>query len=72
MFSTHIMEMAEGLCDRVGIIDDGVLVAEGTLDELRTQAESEGATLENVFLKLTGEEEEVQRGVDALREALEN
>ncbi|MFW9931220.1 MAG: ABC transporter ATP-binding protein [Candidatus Thorarchaeota archaeon] len=72
LFSTHIMEMAEGLCDRVGIIDDGVLVAEGTLDELRTQSESEGATLENVFLKLTGAEEEVRKGVDALREALDN
>ncbi|MFW9908521.1 MAG: ABC transporter ATP-binding protein [Candidatus Thorarchaeota archaeon] len=72
LFSTHIMEMAEGLCDRVGIIDDGVLVAEGTLDELRTQSESEGATLENVFLKLTGEEDDVKKGVDALRGALEN
>ncbi len=72
LLSTHIMEMAEGLCDRVGIIDDGVLVAEGTLDELRTQAESEGADLENLFLKLTGEEEEVREGVDTLREALAN
>ncbi len=72
LFSTHIMEMAEGLCDRVGIIDEGILVAEGTLDELRSQAESEGATLENVFLKLTGEEDEVKAGVDALRGALDN
>jgi ABC-2 type transport system ATP-binding protein len=71
LFSTHIMEMAEGLCDRVGIIDEGVLIAEGTLDELRTQSESEGATLENVFLRLTGEEEDVKKGVDALRGALD-
>ena len=71
LFSTHIMEMAEGLCNRVGIIDEGVLIAEGTLDELRTQSESEGATLENVFLRLTGEEEDVKKGVDALREALD-
>lgn len=71
LFSTHIMEMAEGLCDRVGIIDDGILVGEGTLDELRTQSKSEGATLENVFLRLTGEEDEVKKGVDALREALD-
>ncbi len=72
LFSTHIMEMAEGICDRVGIIDEGVLIAEGTLDELRTQSESQGATLENVFLKLTGEEEDVRKGVDALREALDS
>ena len=71
LFSTHIMEMAQGLCDRVGIIDEGVLIAEGTLDELRTQSKSEGATLENVFLKLTGEEEDVRKGVDALRGALD-
>jgi ABC-2 type transport system ATP-binding protein len=72
LFSTHIMEMAEGICDRVGIIDEGVLIAEGTLDELRTESESQGATLENVFLKLTGEEEDVKKGVDALREALDS
>lgn len=71
LFSTHIMEMAQGLCDRVGIIDEGVLIAEGTLDELRTQSESEEATLENVFLKLTGEDEDVRKGVDALRGALD-
>jgi ABC-2 type transport system ATP-binding protein len=70
LLSTHIMEMAEGLCDRVGIIDEGVLVAEGTLDELRAQAKSEERDLENLFLKLTGEEEEVREGVDTLREAL--
>jgi len=72
LFSTHIMEMAEGICDRVGIIDEGVLIAEGTLDELRVQSESEGATLENVFLKLTGEEDDVKKGVEALRGALDN
>ncbi len=72
LFSTHIMEMAEGVCNRVGIIDEGVLIAEGTLDELRVQSESEGATLENIFLKLTGEEDDVKKGVDALRGALDN
>jgi ABC-2 type transport system ATP-binding protein len=70
LLSTHIMEVAEGLCDRVGILDDGVLVGQGTLDELRSQAQEEGATLEKLFLKLTEQEEEVQLGVDALREAL--
>jgi ABC-2 type transport system ATP-binding protein len=70
LLSTHVMEVAQGLCQRVGIIDDGKLVAKGTLDELRTQAKSEGATLENVFLTLTEQEDEVREGVDTLREAL--
>ncbi len=70
LLSTHIMEVAEGLCDRVGILDDGVLVGQGTLEELRSQAQEEGATLEKLFLTLTEQEEEVRIGVDALREAL--
>ncbi|MHA1909665.1 MAG: ABC transporter ATP-binding protein [Candidatus Thorarchaeota archaeon] len=70
LLSTHIMEVAEGLCDRVGILDDGVLVGQGTLEDLRNQAQEEGATLEKLFLTLTEQEEEVQIGVDALREAL--
>ena len=72
LLSTHVMEVAEGLCDRVGIIDEGVLVAEGTLDELRSQSQKEGATLEAIFLKLTEQEEEVAEGVEVLREALAN
>jgi ABC-2 type transport system ATP-binding protein len=72
LLSTHVMEVAEGLCDRVGIIDEGVLVAEGTLEELRSQSKEEGATLEVLFLKLTKQEEEVAEGVEVLREALSN
>ncbi|MGQ4911555.1 MAG: ABC transporter ATP-binding protein [Candidatus Thorarchaeota archaeon] len=70
LLSTHVMEVAQGLCQRVAIIDDGNLIAQGTLDELRNQAKTEGATLEKVFLTLTQQEEEVQEGVDALRGAL--
>lgn len=70
LLSTHVMEVAEGLCDRVGIIDEGKLVAEGTLEELRSKSEKEGATLESLFLKLTDQEDEVAEGVSALREAL--
>jgi ABC-2 type transport system ATP-binding protein len=70
LLSTHVMEVAEGLCNRVGIIDEGRLVAEGTLDELRSKSQREGATLESLFLKLTEQEEEVAEGVSALREAL--
>jgi ABC-2 type transport system ATP-binding protein len=70
LLSTHVMEVAQGLCDRVGIIDEGFLIAEGTLDELRVKAHEEGATLESLFLKLTEQEEEVAEGVSVLREAL--
>ncbi|MGY5881443.1 MAG: ABC transporter ATP-binding protein [Candidatus Thorarchaeota archaeon] len=70
LLSTHVMEVAEGLCDRVGIIDEGKLIAEGTLDELRSKSEREGANLESIFLKLTEQEDEVAEGVSALREAL--
>ncbi|MFW5742869.1 MAG: ABC transporter ATP-binding protein [Spirochaetota bacterium] len=52
-FSTHVMEVAERLCDRVGIIRHGQLVAEGPLDELRARAGSTDATLESIFLELT-------------------
>ncbi|MDI3269932.1 MAG: ABC transporter ATP-binding protein, partial [Bacillota bacterium] len=50
-FSTHILEVAEKLVDRVGIIHHGELVAVGTLEELR-QGE-QGASLEHIFLALT-------------------
>lgn len=50
-FSTHIMEVAEKLCDRIGIIHKGRLVAIGTLDELR-QGDNKDS-LENIFLELT-------------------
>jgi len=50
--STHLLDMAEKLCDRVGIIHHGQLVATGTLDEVRAQASASGS-LEEVFLKIT-------------------
>jgi ABC-2 type transport system ATP-binding protein len=52
--STHVMEIAERMCDRIAIIQRGKLVAVGTMDELRQQAQMSGADLENVFLSLTG------------------
>jgi len=53
-FSTHILEVAERLCDRVGIIHQGRLIACGTLDELKQQAQNK-ESLEKIFLELTEE-----------------
>ncbi|HCW51619.1 MAG TPA: ABC transporter [Clostridiales bacterium] len=58
LLTTHIMEIAERLCDRIGIINRGRLIAVGTLAELRERARSPGSTLEDVFLSLTEKEEE--------------
>jgi ABC-2 type transport system ATP-binding protein len=54
MLSTHILEIAERMCDRVGIISRGSLIAVGTMDELRTLDSSGEASLEDIFLSLTG------------------
>jgi ABC-2 type transport system ATP-binding protein len=51
-FSTHIMEVAEKLCDRIGIIHQGRLVACGTMEELKQLDKSE-QSLESIFLELT-------------------
>ena len=59
LFSTHIMEVAENICTRIGIIYQGKIVAEGTLDQLNTQTGNQNKTLEEVFLKLTNEENEI-------------
>ncbi|MCZ7553161.1 MAG: ABC transporter ATP-binding protein [Anaerolineales bacterium] len=51
--STHILEIAERMCDRIGIINEGRLIAVGTMDELR--GANQGKTsLEDIFLNLTG------------------
>ncbi len=51
--STHILEIAERMCDRIGIIDDGQLIAVGTMQELRAMGKGE-TSLEDIFLDLTG------------------
>jgi ABC-2 type transport system ATP-binding protein len=53
VLTTHILEVAERLADRIGIIHEGRLIAEGTLSELRGQAGDASSTLEDVFLELT-------------------
>ncbi|MBI5969248.1 MAG: ABC transporter ATP-binding protein, partial [Deltaproteobacteria bacterium] len=54
--STHNMEIAEEMCHRIGIINEGQLIALGTMQELREKAQSADDRLEPLFLKLTGEE----------------
>jgi ABC-2 type transport system ATP-binding protein len=65
--STHSLEVAEETCDRIGIIQQGKLIALGTVDELRAQAGREPQSrLEPIFLSLTGGED-VREILDALR-----
>ncbi len=51
---THIMELAQALCDRVGIISRGKLLAEGTLEQLQAASVAGSKSLEDVFLEVTG------------------
>ncbi len=69
LFSTHIMEVAEQVCTRIGIIDQGRVIAEGTLDQLRSKTKDQTGNLEEVFLKLTHEESEIAQTTKTLREA---
>jgi ABC-2 type transport system ATP-binding protein len=54
LMSTHTMEIAEVMCDRIAIVYCGRIAAQGTMAELRQQTSSEGMSLEDLFLKLTG------------------
>jgi ABC-2 type transport system ATP-binding protein len=56
VLSTHTLEVVEQVCDRVAILDHGPLVAAGTLEELRRMHRTGEARLEDLFLRLTGEE----------------
>jgi ABC-2 type transport system ATP-binding protein len=58
--STHILEIAERVCDRVGIINKGRLVAVGSIAELKNKSTEGGVSLEDVFLELTGGPEEAE------------
>jgi ABC-2 type transport system ATP-binding protein len=55
MMSTHTLEVAESMCDRIGIIQGGVIRALGTMSELRASAHTGTEGLEQIFLRLTGE-----------------
>lgn len=56
--STHILEIAEQMCDRIGIISNGNIITMGTMDELRALEGASEGTLEDIFLELTGGEED--------------
>jgi ABC-2 type transport system ATP-binding protein len=58
--STHILEIAERMCDRIGIINKGQLVAVGTMNELRSLGKAGETSLEDIFLGLTGGAEEAE------------
>jgi ABC-2 type transport system ATP-binding protein len=57
LLSTHTLEVAEAICDRIAIIAEGKIVARGTMEELRASTDAGSAHLEEIFLKLTGGEE---------------
>jgi len=65
LLSTHVMEIAENLCSRIGIIHKGVLVAEGRVEDLRVMVDER--RLEDVFLKLTMQDSEVREIVSGLK-----
>ncbi len=66
IFSTHVLEIADAICDRITIISEGVAIARGTPREIKTMAGLKGSSLEDVFLRLTGSED-TTKVVEALR-----
>ena len=65
LFSTHVLEIAEAICDQVTIMNEGRVLAEGSLQELRIKAGLPGSSLEQAFLKLTASED-ISKVVEAL------
>jgi len=69
LFSTHIMEIAQELCDRIAIINKGKIVGIGTIEELSRQADRLGSNLEDIFLRLTEQDTSVEEIVKKLRKS---
>jgi len=67
--STHILEIAQNICDRIGIIDKGSLIAHGTLSELQNSSKKGEKNLEDIFIELTGgfDNKEVLKYLDETR-----
>lgn len=72
LLSTHTLEVAEQVCDKIAIINHGRIIARGTLQELRIESGEDNGSLEEVFLKLTEEREEQRREAVAERFGHEN
>nr|WP_162306764.1 ABC transporter ATP-binding protein [Candidatus Prometheoarchaeum syntrophicum]QEE17279.1 Trehalose/maltose import ATP-binding protein MalK [Candidatus Prometheoarchaeum syntrophicum] len=72
LFSTHIMEIAEDICDRIGIINQGKMVAEGTMETLKqsVSAMGENLDLEDIFLKLTEQDDSINHIIENLRKTM--
>jgi len=68
--STHTLEVAEAMCDRIAIISEGRIIARGTMEQLRAQADAGGAHLEEIFLKVTGTEA-MADVIESLKQAVE-
>lgn len=62
LLTTHVMEIAERLCDRIAVIYEGKIKAVGTLEQLRQTAASQESTLEDIFLQITREEKKEAAG----------
>jgi ABC-2 type transport system ATP-binding protein len=66
LFSTHVLEIAEAICHQITIMNEGSILAEGSVQELRSIEGMAGSSLEEIFLKLTGSEDTANI-VEALR-----
>nr|MDO8111154.1 ABC transporter ATP-binding protein [Candidatus Sigynarchaeota archaeon] len=69
VLTTHVMEQAAALCKRTGIINEGRLVVEGSIDDLRTRIGASGDSLEDLYLKYTGESKPAE-GIERLMDDL--
>ncbi|MBM7588058.1 ABC-2 type transport system ATP-binding protein [Bacillus pakistanensis] len=65
--SSHILEIVEQMCTSVAIVQDGRLITTGTMEEIRNKAEKADDSLEDIFLRLTGERTDVIHAVQALK-----
>ncbi|SMD31675.1 ABC-2 type transport system ATP-binding protein [Picrophilus oshimae DSM 9789] len=70
IFSTHILEIAEAVCDYISILYKGNIVASGTMTELKKMAGMENNNLEEIFLKVTGDEN-IGNLINSLRESID-
>ena len=70
--STHSLEVAEELCERIAIIQHGEIVTLSTLEQLRAEQGREGGRLEEIFLQLTSDEEEAARERTMVDEVIAN